>query len=266
VSENTLDQDKQYQQSASTDEFELAKFERMAKDWWDVDGDFKPLHKLNPTRVGYIRDAVVQHYMRDTSDLPLKGLTILDIGCGGGLLCEPLARLGATVTGIDAVAKNIEIAKIHATQVGTDVTYRAVTAEALGDELEATGNKFDVVIALEIIEHVADPEEFVASCAKLMKPEGLLFFSTLNRTIRSYALGIVAAEYILGWLPKGTHDWDKFVKPSELERWISKAGRKVGLDGLQVTDKAGMTLNPVKNLWSLTNDLAVNYITTSKNI
>ncbi|MGB0843488.1 MAG: bifunctional 2-polyprenyl-6-hydroxyphenol methylase/3-demethylubiquinol 3-O-methyltransferase UbiG [Alphaproteobacteria bacterium] len=252
------------QSSASTDVDELAKFEKMAEDWWNLDGDFKPLHKLNPTRVAYVRDAIKQHFMIEGDDQPLKGYAILDVGCGGGLLCEPLRRLGAEVWGIDAVGKNIEIAKIHAGQMDLDINYRAISVEALGDELAKTGKKFDAVTALEIIEHVADPDAFVASCAKLMKPEGLIFFSTLNRTLKSYAMGIVAAEYILGWLPKGTHDWDKFVKPHELKRWVSRAGRSLGLHGLEVTDTAGFDYNPLQDTWSIGNDLAVNYITTSK--
>lgn len=237
----------------SIDPDEVAKFAAMAEAWWDPDGDFKPLHKMNPTRVRYVREAVERQYAIVDADQPLAELSILDAGCGGGLLSEPLARLGGTVTGLDAVARNCEVAALHAEQSGLPVTYQAGTVEDLAE----TGAQFDVVTALEIIEHVANPAAFVESLARVAKPDGIIIVSTFNRTLRSFGLGIVAAEYVLGWLPKGTHDWNKFVRPAELARMA----RRVDLD---LVNPNGMSYDPLKDRWSLSQDTGVNYIATLK--
>ena len=233
---------------------EIAHFARDSKAWWDESGPFRPLHRLNPARIGYIRDRICAHFEKDArKPRSLKSLEILDIGCGGGLVCEPLARLGADVTGIDADVQAIEVARKHAAQSGLSVKYLNSAAE----DLPHTA-KFDVVLALEIIEHVADPASFVASCAKLCKPGGLVIFSTLNRTKRSFALGIVAAEYILGWVRRGTHDWRKFIKPSELSRFTREAG-------LETADITGLILNPLKHKFETSKtDIAVNYFLTAE--
>ena len=195
----------------SVDDAEIARFAAVAQEWWDPNGKFAPLHKLNPTRLSLIRDTICSRFDRDPkADKPLAGLHVVDLGCGGGLICEPLSRLGATVTGIDAGAETVEIARAHAAQSGAEVDYRHTTVEALAD----AGDQFDVVLNLEVIEHVADVAGFMAAAGKLVKPGGLQIVTTLNRTARSMALGIVAAEYILRWIPRGTHDWRKFLKPS----------------------------------------------------
>ncbi len=232
---------------------EIAQFDRLGQEWWDINGPMAPLHALNPIRVGYIKDRILAHYGRKDGALPLKGIRIADIGCGGGLLAEALCALGAEVTGIDAGRKNIVIATAHAKTQKLNIDYRATTAE----DVAATGEVFDVVTALEIIEHVEDPELFVASCAKLVRQDGLLFFSTLNRTPKSFLLGIVAAEYVLRWLKPGTHTWKKFVKPSELSRMLRGANFKV-------TDISGLIYRPLDGSFALdTRDLDVNYILTS---
>jgi 2-polyprenyl-6-hydroxyphenyl methylase/3-demethylubiquinone-9 3-methyltransferase len=235
----------------TVDAAEVARFAAMAEQWWDPKGKFRPLHELNPTRVKYIRDRAISHFglpPGDTELRPLTGLRILDIGCGGGLLCEPMARLGAQVTGIDAAAKNIEVARLHASQAGLDIDYRAQPAEALvGSE------RFDIVLAMEVVEHVADVDLFLKSCAQLLRPGGMMVAATLNRTARSYALAIVGVEYVLRWLPRGTHDWKKFLRPSELARGLRSGG-------LTVREIVGMSYNPLNRAWSVSGDLAVNYM------
>ena len=240
---------------SSIDPEEVNKFTKMAEEWWDPHGKFAPLHKMNPLRLGFIKDRMVEHFSRDSKSYePFKGLSVLDIGSGGGLLSEPLSRLGATVTGVDASERNIEIARLHAKESGLEIDYRAMTAEALLEQ----GGQFDVVLAMEVIEHVAEPSEFVKSCAGLMNADGMMVMSTLNKTAKSFALGIVAAEYILRWLPKGTHDWRKFVSPEQLDRWVEQAG-------LDLVEVKGGTYNPLTDVWSLGSDTAVNYFALIKN-
>jgi 2-polyprenyl-6-hydroxyphenyl methylase/3-demethylubiquinone-9 3-methyltransferase len=224
----------------TVDEAEVARFSALAEDWWNPRGKMAPLHKFNPVRLGYIRDQVTAHFGRDPKQLGcLKGLRMLDIGCGGGILSEPLARLGASVVG----------AKLHAEQSGLEIDYRATTAE----ELSAAGESFDVVLAMEVVEHVADVNLFVKSCAAMVKPGGLMIAATLNRTLKSFALAIVGAEYILRWLPVGTHDWNKFVTPNELEIAMELAG-------LRVTGEQGVIYNPLRDEWRLSTDTDVNYM------
>lgn len=235
---------------STVDEAEIERFSAMAAEWWSPTGKFKPLHKFNPTRVQYIRDKLIAHFGRDPkAQRPLEGLRILDIGCGGGLLCEPLCRMGAEVTGVDASETNIGIASTHASEGGLDITYEATTSE----ELAARGESYDVVLSMEVVEHVADIELFLQSSASMVKPGGLMFVATLNRTLKAYALAIVGAEYVLRWLPKGTHQWEKFVTPDELERAIHPSG-------LMVKERTGVTYNPLKDSWSLSSDMDVNYM------
>ena len=235
---------------ASVDPDEVARFAAMAAEWWDPNGKFRPIHRFNPVRLAFIRETVVDHFGLDPASLtPFDGLRIADIGCGGGLLSEPMARLGAQVAGIDAAADNIGTAAAHAAQSGLDIDYRCMTAEAL---LE-TGAQYDVVLNMEVVEHVADRDGFLATSAALMKPGGLMIVATLNRTPKSFALAIVGAEYVLRWLPRGTHDWRKFVRPSELAR-----GLRVG--GAQVSRFAGVTYSPLTDKWRITRDLDVNYM------
>ncbi len=236
--------------SGTVDAAEVARFVAMAEEWWDPKGKFRPLHELNPARVKFIRDRAIAHFNLAATDTlrPLEGLRILDIGCGGGLLCEPLARLGAKVTGLDAAAKNIEIAKTHAGQVGLEIDYRAQPAEDIvGHET------FDIVLAMEVVEHVSDVDLFLKCCGQLVRPGGMMVAATLNRTARSFALAIVGVEYVLRWLPRGTHDWKKFLKPSELSRGLR-------LGGLTVREIVGMTYNPLARTWHASSDLAVNYM------
>mgnify|MGYP000904125689 FL=1 len=235
---------------SSIDQAEIAKFEAMAAEWWDPNGKFRPLHRMNPLRLDYIADQIAAEFGRDRRSLrPFAGLEVLDIGCGGGLASEPMARLGATVTGADATEVNIAVARAHAAQQGLEIDYRATTAEAL----LATDARFDVVLALEIVEHVADPASFVATCRELLKPGGLLILTTLNRTGRSFAAAIVGAEWVLRWLPRGTHDWRRFITPEELAAHARAAG-------LAEADRRGMVFNPLTGGWSLSDrDLAVNY-------
>ncbi|NHF72987.1 bifunctional 2-polyprenyl-6-hydroxyphenol methylase/3-demethylubiquinol 3-O-methyltransferase UbiG [Paracoccus xiamenensis] len=237
----------------SRDPSEIAKFEAMAAEWWDPKGKFKPLHMMNPVRLGYITTQIATEFGRDLkSPRPFEGLRLLDIGCGGGLLSEPMARLGATVIGADAAAKNIEVARLHAQQVGLDIDYRAETAEAL----LAAGERFDVVLAMEIVEHVAEPPAFVQTCHDLLRPGGVLVMSTLNRTARSFAAAIVGAEWVMRWLPKGTHEWARFITPEELAAMMQKSG-------LRVVDRRGMVFNPLSWGWSLSDrDMSVNYAAT----
>jgi 2-polyprenyl-6-hydroxyphenyl methylase / 3-demethylubiquinone-9 3-methyltransferase len=236
---------------STVDEGEIERFSRIAEEWWDPNGKFAPLHRLNPTRLGYVRDRAAGHWQRDPlSGSPLQGLSLLDIGCGGGLLCEPTTRLGATVTGIDAAQRNIATARLHAEGQGLAIDYRETTAEALAAE----GRQFDIVLALEIIEHVADIDLFLRSCGQLTKPGGLVFLSTLNRTAKAWALAIAGAEYLLRWLPRGTHDWRKFLKPSEVVRGLRSAG-------VETQEIVGVVYSPLSRAWSLnTRDLDVNYM------
>lgn len=234
----------------SVDPAEIARFAAMADEWWDPAGKFKPLHKFNPVRLGYIRDRLARHFGRDPlGPKPLAGLRILDIGCGGGLVAEPMARLGATVVGIDASAKNIGVAANHAGRMGLAIDYRHTTAEAL---VEA-GESFDAVLSLEVVEHVADVGEFLGACGALVRPGGAMLVATLNRTPKAFLLAIVGAEYVLRWLPKGTHEWSKFVKPEEACEALRKAG-------LETTDLTGVSYNPILDVWRLTRDLDVNYM------
>lgn len=238
---------------SSIDAAEVAKFQAMAAEWWDPAGKFKPLHMLNPVRLDYIAGQIAAEFGRDRRSLrPFEGLRLLDIGCGGGLVAEPMARLGAAVTGADAATENIEVARVHAAQSDLPIDYRATTAEAILVE----GARFDVVLALEIVEHVADPQAFVATCARLLRPGGLLIASTLNRTPQSFAAAIVGAEWIMRWLPRGTHEWSRFIRPDELAGMFEAAG--VG-----VVDRSGMVFNPLGWSWSLSKrDLSVNYLVT----
>jgi 2-polyprenyl-6-hydroxyphenyl methylase/3-demethylubiquinone-9 3-methyltransferase len=236
--------------ASSIDTAEVERFSRMAATWWDPRGPMAALHKFNPVRLAYIRDQAAARFDRDPKKLDcLKGLRMLDIGCGAGILSEPLARLGASVVGADPAEENIEAAKTHAEATGVTVDYRATTAEALAE----AGEKFDVVLAMEVVEHVVDVPAFVDSCASMVKPGGLLIAATLNRTLKSFALAIVGAEYVLRWVPRGTHQWDKFVKPQELERAIEDAG-------LDVIGERGVIYNPLADRWQLSSDMDVNYM------
>jgi 2-polyprenyl-6-hydroxyphenyl methylase/3-demethylubiquinone-9 3-methyltransferase len=229
---------------------EIAKFSAMADAWWDPDGDFKPLHKFNPVRLTYIRDWALRHFRRSETDRrPLKGLTVLDIGCGGGLLTEPLTRLGATVTGIDAGEKNISVAKLHAERAGLDIAYRATTSEALAAE----GARFDIVLNMEVVEHVDNVPLYMKSCADLVAPGGLLFSATINRTLRALALAKFGAEYVLRWLPRGTHDWNKFLTPDELKSLITR-------NGLKIIEDTGVVFHPLADEWRKSPDTGVNYM------
>jgi len=232
---------------------EIARFTAMAEAWWDPNGKFKPLHQINPLRIGYIRDLICQHHNRDPKGAkPLKGMNILDIGCGGGLLCEPMRRLGAIVTGIDAGARNITIAKLHAEQSSLDINYY----HQLPENLAKTEGAFDIVLNMEVVEHVTDVDAFLQASASLVKPGGLMVLSTINRTLKAFVLAKVGAEYILRWLPIGTHDWRKFVKPSELVHGLEPYG-------MDITDITGMVYNPLKDTWSLSEDLNVNYLVSA---
>jgi 2-polyprenyl-6-hydroxyphenyl methylase/3-demethylubiquinone-9 3-methyltransferase len=236
--------------AATVDESEVARFSRLSSQWWDPNGPMAPLHKFNPVRLAYVRDRAAAHFGRDPNRLDsLAGLRMLDIGCGAGVLSEPLARLGASVVGADPSESNIAAAKHHAAQSGLVIDYRATTAEAL----EASGESFDVVLAMEVIEHVADVGLFIDIAAEMVKPGGLMFVATLNRTVKSFALAIVGAEYILRWLPRGTHQWDKFVTPNELEIAIAHSG-------LHITEQAGVIYNLLADRWQLSTDLDVNYM------
>ncbi len=236
--------------ASSIDRDEVARFESIAATWWDPAGPMRVLHRFNPVRLAYIRDAACRHFGRDPkAPFPLEGLAIVDVGCGGGVLSEPLARLGARVTGLDPAPTNVKVAQAHADAAGVSVDYRARTIE----DVVAGNERFDIVLAMEVVEHVVDMPAFVATACAAVKPGGLLFSATLNRTLRSYALAIVGAEYVLGWLPKGTHDWDKFVKPHELIRAV-EAG------GLAVTDTTGVVFNPLDSSWRASRDTAVNYM------
>jgi len=237
--------------NASTiDETEVARFAALADEWWDVRGKMAVLHKFNPVRLAYIRDAACGHFERNAKHLDcLKDLRILDIGCGGGILCEPLARLGASVVGADPAERNITAAKLHAAQGRLEIDYRATTAEALADAAE----RFDIVLAMEVVEHVADVKLFVRRCAEMVRPGGLMIAATINRTMKSFALAIVGAEYVLRWLPRGTHQWDKFVTPDELAIAMERAGLRSG-------DERGVIYNLIADRWELSTDTDVNYM------
>lgn len=242
------------QPTASVDPAEVAKFQAMAAEWWDAEGKFRPLHMMNPVRLDYITRQIAAEFGRDLrAPLPFAGLRLLDIGCGGGLLCEPMARLGADVVGADAAEGNIPVARLHAAEMGLTIDYRHTTAEALAE----AGEAFDVVLNMEVIEHVADPPAYLAACRALLKPGGLMVCSTLNRNPKSFALAIVGAEWVMRWLPKGTHDWQKFITPDELYDLLRRAG-------LTPVDRKGMVFNPVSWRWRLSDrDLSVNYVTTA---
>jgi 2-polyprenyl-6-hydroxyphenyl methylase/3-demethylubiquinone-9 3-methyltransferase len=238
----------------TVDEAEIARFAALASQWWDPRGKMAPLHKFNPVRLGYIRDIACRRFDRDAKRLDcLKGLRMLDIGCGGGILSEPLARLGADMVGADPAGANIEAARLHAASSGLDVDYRATTAEALAE----AGERFDIVLAMEVVEHVADVNLFVELTGAMVKPGGLMIAATLNRTLKSFALAIVGAEYVLRWLPRGTHRWDKFVTPNELEIALDRAR-------LRITDETGVVYNPLADSWRLASDMDVNYMVTAE--
>lgn len=238
--------------SVSVDPAEMKSFSRMAADWWDPTGPFKPLHVMNGARLNLIKETVCEHFGRDpNAELPLKGLRILDIGCGGGLLCEPMVRLGASATGVDALEKTLKTAKTHAEQVGLEIDYRHGTIEQM---VEAGEAPYDVVLNMEVIEHVANPPEFMTDCGAMVRPGGLMMCSTINRTLKAFAFAIVGAEYVLRWLPRGTHQYAKLVKPVELSRWMTDAG-------IQVTEQIGMNLNPLTNVWTMSGDKSINYVT-----
>ena len=243
-------------QTAQTtvDPAEVAKFEAMAAEWWDPTGKFKPLHMLNPCRLDYITQQIAGEFDRDLrAESPFAGLRLLDIGCGGGLLSEPMARLGADVVGADAAARNIPVAQVHAAQSGLVIDYRHTTAE----DMAAAGEQFDVVLNMEVVEHVADPLAYLTACRQLLKPGGLMICSTINRNAKSFAMAIVGAEYVMRWLPRGTHEWQKFITPDELYDLIRRAG-------LDPVDRKGFVFNPVLWSWSISaRDLSVNYVTAS---
>ncbi len=240
--------------SASADAEEVAKLSASAEEWWDPAGRFRPLHRLNPVRLAFIRDRVAAHAGRDPlAERPLQGLRLLDIGCGGGLLAEPLARLGAEVVGIDASPANVEVAALHAAESGLAIDYRQTSAEALAEDLTAAGARFDVVINMEVVEHVADAAVFLHASAALVRPGGAMVLATLNRTPKAFALAIVGAEYVLGWLPRGTHDWRRFLRPSELAALLRDGG-------VEIAELTGVAYNPLTAAWHLARDLDVNYM------
>lgn len=234
----------------SIDPVEVDRFARLAAEWWNPRGKFRPLHTFNPVRLGYIRRVGGEHFGRSASDpRPFAGLRFLDIGCGGGLVCEPMARLGAEMVGIDPATTNIEVAKLHAAQSGLSIDYRTSTAEALA----AAGETFDVVLCLEVVEHVADVPHFLGTCAALVRPGGLLLVATINRTAKAFALAIVGAEYVLGWLPRGTHTYDRLVRPDEIETPIRATG-------LRILERTGVAYDPLRDRWSESRDTDVNYM------
>jgi 2-polyprenyl-6-hydroxyphenyl methylase / 3-demethylubiquinone-9 3-methyltransferase len=232
------------------DDAEVERFSRMAAEWWSPTGKFKPLHKFNPVRLTYIREKALETFDCDPKSVkPFKGLRFLDIGCGGGLLSEPMARLGAQVVGADPSPVNIEVAKLHAAESGLEIDYRAVSAEAL----EAAGEKFDVILNMEVVEHVADVELFIEACASMVKPGGLMFIATINRTLKALGLAIIGAEYVLRWLPRGTHQYEKLVRPQELAAALGKAG-------MGVAETTGVFYNPLTDTWNKSRDIDVNYM------
>ena len=241
-------------QSASINPAEVAKFSAIAAEWWDPTGKFAPLHKFNPVRLSFLKAEACAHFGRDPRDLrPFEGLTLLDIGCGGGLLSEPMTRLGFAVTGADASERNIGTAKAHAAEVGLAIDYRAVTAE----ELVAEGRSYDVVLNMEVVEHVADVGAYLKACAALVKPGGMTVVATMNKTLKSLALAKIGAEYVLGWLPRGTHDWNRFIPPTELQAMLQEAG-------LSDCKTQGVSFNPLAWDWHLSSDVDVNYMVVAK--
>jgi 2-polyprenyl-6-hydroxyphenyl methylase/3-demethylubiquinone-9 3-methyltransferase len=232
------------------DQAEVDRFSRLAAEWWNPKGKFRPLHKFNPVRLTYIREKVIGHFGLDArAATPFDGLRLLDIGCGGGLLCEPMARLGADVLGADASATNIEVAKLHAAQSGLSIDYRATTSEALSD----AGETFDIILNMEVVEHVADVELYLQSCARMLRPGGLMFIATINRNMKARALAIFMAEDVLRWLPKGTHQYEKLVRPDEIRAALVDTG-------LDVIDTLGVTYNPLADAWGKSKDIDVNYM------
>ena len=239
-------------QGPSVDAAEIARFSAVADQWWDPKGKFAPLHKFNPVRLGFIREQAMRRFGRDHQAVrPFEGLRLLDIGCGGGLLSEPMSRLGFEVVGVDASAKNIGVASAHAARLGLSIDYRCTTAEAL---LEA-GERFDLVLNMEVIEHVADPRAYLIDCARLLKPDGLMILATLNRTLKALAFAKVGAEYVLGWLPRGAHDWSKFLKPEEVRGFL--AGETFAVEG-----PFGVAYDPFADRWSQSSDVGINYMMT----
>ena len=232
----------------SVNKIEIEKFSNMADEWWDPHGKFKPLHKFNPIRIEYIKENIIKQFKLKNKNKPLSGINILDVGCGGGLLSEPMCRLGAKVTGIDASTKNIKISKLHAKKDNLKINYICSSPEKL-----KISKKFDVILNMEIVEHVEDISFFLKSCSKLLTKNGLMFVATINKTLKSYVFAIVGAEYVLRWLPIGTHEWEKFVKPEELKEILSK-------NNLSLKKLDGMHFNIIKDEWRITNDLSINYI------
>jgi len=235
----------------SVNKKEIEKFSKMAAEWWDPSGKFKPLHKFNPIRIQYIKENIISSFKLKSKKKPLDKINILDIGCGGGLLSEPMTRLGANVTGIDASSKNIGIAKLHAKKNKLKINYLCSSPEKL-----KTQKKFDVILNMEIVEHVEDINFFINSCSKLLKKNGLMFIATLNKTLKSYVFAIIGAEYVLRWLPIGTHDWEKFVRPEDLKKILSK-------NNLNLEKLDGMNFNIIKDEWSISSDTSINYIVKS---
>jgi 2-polyprenyl-6-hydroxyphenyl methylase / 3-demethylubiquinone-9 3-methyltransferase len=235
---------------STIDPAEVEKFSKLAAEWWNPKGKFGVLHKFNPVRLAMIKEQVCARFARDPYDpQPFLGLRFLDIGCGGGLLTEPMARLGAEIVGVDPAEKNIKTASVHAAEQGLAITYRCGVAE----DLEAEGQTFDVILNMEVIEHVANPALFTASCAKMLRPRGVMVVATLNRTLKSFGFAIVGAEYVLGWLPKGTHQWEKFIKPDELKGWLADGA-------MNVKTECGVTYHPLAQEWRKSRDMDVNYM------
>ena len=235
----------------TVDKEEIEKFSRLAKDWWNPNGKFKPLHVWNPTRINFIKKKLIKHFNIDPKNsLPLKDINILDVGCGGGLLCEPLKRLGANITGLDASKNNIEVAKLHSKEMNLDIDYIHSSPENFKSK-----NKFDVILNMEIVEHVASVDLFIYNCSELIEKNGMMFVSTINRNLKSYLFAIIGAEYVLRWLPIGTHDWNKFITPDELEKITNKKN-------FLKDEIIGMKFNPLTKKWKITSDLAVNYVAT----
>lgn len=240
----------QIKSDSSVDSDEIRRFSRIANEWWDPNGKFRPLHRFNPARLAYVREIICAHYGRpNKSTSPFEGLSLLDIGCGGGLLSEPMARLGAQVLGADASERNVKTAQAHAEQQGLSINYQHTTAEALAQNQQ----DFDIVLNMEVIEHVADINLFMNSCARLVRPGGLMFVATINKTLKAFALAIIGAEYVLGWLPRGTHTYEKFLAPATIDKLALR-------EGLQHKCQTGLSYNPLSDMWSRSTDMDVNYM------